>query len=201
MNLSIRRSSNVFAIGFALLVLGSCSSVLKPESGAKKNPDVDFASYKTFAWISDEPMISGPVRMLDRSKDRVERAIVAALVSKGYTFIDNPEIADFTVGWTLGERKRLDTVTVPGQYHAGWRMYYGAWTSERDRRRNMVSYGWSTESVTYTQNMLSVDIFDVRLLEPSWHGYTTRELSADDRREMEPTINDAVDDIMAFFPP
>ena len=80
-------------------------------------------------------------------------------------------------------------------------MYYGAWTSSTARIRNMQSYGSSTELIAYTENMLAIDIFDVKLREPAWHGYSSMDLSGDDRRHMEPTINAAVKDIMGHFPP
>ena len=196
-----RQIVRVVIAGALALAVSACASAPKSETGAQRNSDVDFSTYKTFAWISDKPMLSGPGRTLDRNKERVEAAIVANLTSKGFTQIEDPEKADFTVAYTVGSRKHLGTSSVPANYHSGWRMYYGEWTSSQDRARNLQSYGSSKELTVYSENMLAIDLFDVKLGAPAWHGYSTKELTGDDRRHMENTINEAVSDILGYFPP
>ena len=182
-------------------VLASCTSTPKPETGAKIDRSIDMSGYNSFAWISDDPMISAPSRALDRNKERIERAIVAELTSRGYTMVQDREAADFAVAYSVGERRSLTQGTVPDAYISGWRMDYGEWVSRSDRARNLQTYGSSKELNAYTSNSLVIDIFDVKTKSPAWHGFSSMELTGDDRRNMEDTINRAVADIMSYFKP
>ena len=182
-------------------VLASCTSTPKPETGAKIDRSIDMSSYRTFAWISDDPLISAPARALDRNKERIERAIVAELTSRGFEKVEDRASADFVVAYSVGERRSLSQGTVPDAYQSGWRMDYGEWVSRTDRIRNMQTYGSSKELNAYTSNSLVIDIFDVATKSPAWHGFSSMELTGDNRRNMEATINAAVADIMSYFKP
>ena len=49
--------------------------------------------------------------------------------------------------------------------------------------------------------MLAVDIFDVREKRPVWHGFAEKTISEKDRKQVQETVQAAVDSIMPGFPP
>ena len=78
------------AIVAALLVGGCASAPPQPES--MRDPDADFAAYRTFGW-APAPTVDGadqPLRLLDQD---IRRAIAAEMRRRGYTeSAENPDL-------------------------------------------------------------------------------------------------------------
>lgn len=152
--------------------------------------DANFAGYKTFAFISDKPLLmaqTAPVSPL--FEGRAMNAAQDALTNKGFEFVDNRENADFVVSFTMGARDKIRVTNYPSTYRGPTAWQWGApYHSEVDVRN-------------YTEGTLAIDIFDVKDRSPVWHGWAVRTISAADRRNPTPIINDVVAAILADFPP
>ncbi|MGI9455386.1 MAG: DUF4136 domain-containing protein [Aeoliella sp.] len=190
----MKATSKLFAVLCAAVILAACAA-----PGFKATHDYDdsvnFSSYQSFAWISQNPMKVGATQVPPSPllEPRIMSSLEKALVAKGYRFNNQPNDADFVVSFTVGSREeiRVDSYpTMGGGYGGRWGWggaYYG--------------HGTQTSVRQYTQGMLAIDIFSVQQRRPVWHGYATKKITADDRENQLTTIDAAVESIIAGFPP
>ncbi len=163
-----------------LFIVAACSSINVNSDYDKK---VDFAPYKTFAYHKtgiDKTEIS------DLDKKRILRSIDEAMLAKGFTKSENPDllIAFFT--------KEREQVTV-NQYNAGWG--YGwryGW--------NPYLWGGNTSVSRYTEGTLYIDLIDAKKKELIWQGEGEGVLTKDTDRKDE-KIKEFVTKILAQYPP
>ena len=184
---TVHRLIKLACAAVAALALGACSS-MTVESDF--NAGTEFSSYKTFAFISDTPLLkaqTAPISPL--FEGRVMRAAQGALSAKGYEFLDDRESADFVVSFTIGGRDKLRVTNYPSQYRGPAAWTWGA------------PYHTEVDVRNYTGGTLAIDIFDVESREPVWHGWAVRTISTADRRNPTPVINDVVEAILEDFPP
>ncbi len=171
--------------------LVACTSQV--ETITNVNPKVDISVYRSFAWISDKPLVSRirvdrPVNPVVET--RIKSAIVEGFQTKGYTMTDNRAEADFVVAFTVGTREKILLTTVPVPYHR----YY---------RRGPRAYYYGAPEVTahtYTEGVLAVDVFDVKTKQPTWHGYSTKLITLSDKKNPGPVIREIVTSTLAGFP-
>lgn len=180
----------VLAIGVSIALSGCASSV---SVDTDFNPKVDFTSYKTFAWIKADPLISAPSDFNPLNKPRIESAVVRVMTEKGFTQVTDGSAADFVVAYTVGTRDKIRVdQSYPSHYGSrwGWGGRYWGYASYND-----------THVRNYTEGRLAIDIFDVARAEPAWHGFATKNVTSKDRQNPAPIINEAVEGILAKFPP
>ena len=89
-----------------LVILAGCAA---PKPMIDFDPSHNFSKYRTFAFISDNPMIiaeglPGVSPMLEGRTVQITENILSA---RGYTRISDRTKADFTVGFTLGGRDKI----------------------------------------------------------------------------------------------
>ncbi|MBX3705309.1 MAG: DUF4136 domain-containing protein [Pseudomonadales bacterium] len=169
----------------AILVAG-CESI---QTRTDHDPAVDLSSYRTFAWVTDDPRQATPLGVTPLAGERIQRAILATLTSKGYALTDR-ESADFLVGFTVGARDqiRVQTTNVPvGVGIAG--PYWGR------------AYYQDIDVRNYTEGRLAIDLYDSKLKRPIWHGYATKSLTGRDQGNPERLINSAVTAILQGLQP
>ncbi|NCF15211.1 MAG: DUF4136 domain-containing protein, partial [Gammaproteobacteria bacterium] len=53
----------------------------------------------------------------------------------------------------------------------------------------------------YDKGMLAMDVFDVEERRPVWHGVATKSIKESDIKDLDGTIQAAVDAILEGFPP
>jgi len=192
----------LLTMAFVGLGLGACASTF--EATYDSDPSQDFTVYKTYGWISENPMILG-------SSDRVpnpllQPKLMAALESglsmKGYTRVDDPETADFAVSFTVGSREEIRVDSYPTTYAGYGRAGYPGWGGA------YYGYGYggmgmatSTQVRQTTKGMLGLDVFDVKTHRPVYHSVATKTISDSDRKKMDETIQAAVDAVLVAFPP
>ncbi len=173
----------------AALILTSCATL---RVGSDYDRAASFADYHTFAWMPPHTRIyesSNPL-VVQRAHD----AIQAALTAKGYRLVSDPADADFVVDFTIGARERTDLYSYPAPYGGPWvwagPYWWGApyWGSEVNVHR-------------YREGTISVDIFDGRTHRPVWHGWARKELTRADMEHSASSIREAVDSVLARFPP
>ena len=176
------------------LFISACATT--PTVVTYADPAQSFEQYKSFAWISDEPMlVSGDREPYDYIVTILQSSIVEDLTSKGYTFIDDAENADMAVSFTVGTREDLVIRDNSIDYFgSNWR-----WGHDNFYRNSSSNY----QSVhKYTEGSLSIDIYDVERKSPVWHGGATKDLSsAELKGDSVESTKEAVKTILANFPP
>ncbi len=182
----------------ALLAVG-CAA---PAPMIDYDPSYDFSQDRTFAFISERPLLRGEGAeggnpMLEGRLMQITENILSA---RGLTRISDPEKADLAVGFTLGGREKLQVNSSPsyspyyGAGYRGWgRGYHGGYGG---------GYGGGTVDVRqYTEGTLSVDIYDPQEHKPVWHGRAVRRITTKMQENMEETIQEILGGIFATFPP
>lgn len=150
------------------------------------NPAVNFDQYKTFSWVSPHPLVDPSPDVSPLLEGRIEQTVRDLLVAKGYRFVDDPQQADFVVGFGLGASDKLRIDTYPSTYRGPWH-----WRGQ--------AHDASVRQ--HTEGRLVVDIFDVRSHQPAWHGWATRTLTSNDLKEPQNALRAALTAILANFPP
>lgn len=192
----IRRAS-LLIMAIASIGLAGCASTF--QASYDSDPEQDFSTYKTWGWISENPMIVGGTDRVPNPllEPKIMRAMENGLAAKGYTRIDDPEAADFTVSFTVGSREEIRVDSYPSAY-AGYG--YGAYP-----RWGGAYYGYGMSTNTQvrqtTKGMLAMDVFDVKSHQPVFHAVATKTISDSDREKVDVTIQAAVDSVLSAFPP
>ena len=166
----------------AMTVLIGCQTISATHDF---NPAVNFDQYRTFAWISSHPLVDPAPSVSPSLASRIEQTARDLLTAKGYRYVDDPEKADFVVGFGLGATDKVRIDTYPATYRGPWH-----WNGARDVTVRQ-----------HTEGRLVVDIFDVRTHQPAWHGWATRTITTSDRKDPQPAIRSALTAIFANFPP
>ena len=172
-----KRFAAFFSI-FAVASFMACSNV-----GVKTDfdPDIDFTSYKTFAWLNiDSRQGEGTYANVELVDQRIKRAVDEQLTDFGYTRANN-ESPDFLVAYY--------TITNDKERAAdyGYR-YFG-----HSHRVNDV------QVYQYDQGTLIIDIVDRKLNQLIWRGWSSQSL--DNINPTENQIQKAVSQILNQFPP
>ena len=153
--------------------------------------EADFSGYKTYNWISDDPLIVPAGRtpaISPLNTRRILTAIEMELDRKGYARVAAGDTADFAVAFTVGTRERIDIDSYPRGYRGPWYWRPSYWNG-------------GIHAITYEEGMLAIDIFDVSTRQPVWHGSTRKVITQRDVDYPAPVIREAVAAILAKFPP
>jgi len=179
------------------LGLGACATGF--QAIYDSDPAHDFSAYKTFAWMSENPMIVGPTNRMPSPllEPKIMRAVEADLVAKGFSQVNDPEAADFVLSFTVGSREEIKVNSYPASY-AGYG-YRGAWGWGGPYYG--VGVATETEVRQYQKGMLALDVFDVKQHRPVYHAVAEKSITESDRKKMDETINAAVDAVLQSFPP
>ncbi|MDJ0951577.1 MAG: DUF4136 domain-containing protein [Alphaproteobacteria bacterium] len=167
----------------------------RASADATYDPGVDFSKYKTFAWVTDAPMLkSGSAKFRIPTEDvlkTIRATIESQLAAKGFQKADP---ADFTVAFMVGVRDMAliqhwatTGPTLPG--HGSYR-WYG-------------SHPIQSRSATheYKEGELSVDIFDAKTNRAVWHNWAATKVYAQERITPQEVVNEVVTEILDPFPP
>ncbi len=181
-------------LAFLLLAgffLSGCATV---KSGSHYDESASFEGYRSFSWITDEPLIVGAGDSLAVSpltQKKIVDAIAGELTRKGFVYTADRDSADFVVSYTVGTRDRIEATSYPSAYHGAWGWHlYGRYYYETEVVHRM-----------YTEGTLGVDVFDGRTKQPVWHGWATKTISTSDWEDPSPSIDKAVTALFAQFPP
>jgi len=175
------------------LIVAGCSSSGGIESTYDYNREVDFRGYKTYAFISENPMAvsqaQGAVNPM--LQGRLMESIRVTMNGKGYNEVTNVEAADMAIGFTVGSRDQIKVDTYPSSFHTGYSRrgyYYG------------YNYGTETRVRQYTEGQLAVDVFDVASKNPAFHGVASKKITDADRENQQQTLNTITAEALAGFP-
>jgi len=195
----MKTTTTLLASIVATVGLAGCASNF--EATFDHDPSNDFSNYKTFAWVSEHPMkIGHVVRTPDPLLEQeIMVTIESGLGSKGYRLISDLESADFALSLTLGSREEIKADAYPtmavGYSGYGYPSHWGGWGSP------YYAMGTSANVRSYDKGMLAMDVFDVEGRRPVWHGVATKSIKESDIKDLDGTIQAAVDAILEGFPP
>ena len=150
------------------------------------NQSADFSSYRSFSFISDKPLLEAVIGVSPLMEGQLINAARNELTSKGYRFTADPEAADFVVSFTMSARDKLKITSYPAKY--------------RSPRGRGTSYDNDVDVRNYIEGTLAIIIFDAERRSPVWHGWATKTISTQDRRNPTPVIDKVVAAILAEFP-
>lgn len=175
------------AISLAVLGLAGCAST-PLDVGSEQHPQADLTGYRSFVWISEDPLIrpsrdASPVSPL--TARLIREAIERELSSKGFNRVADGSSADFVVAFTVGARDRIDADSYPEPYRGNW-----LWRWE----------GRYVDLRTYREGTLSIDVFDGKSRQPVWHGWARKTITQADSSDPDPVIRRAVARILEKFP-
>lgn len=172
-----------------LLLSAACSSI---STESDFDAGTDFSNYKTFAFISDSPLMVAQAEPLSPLfEGRVMTATRNELTNKGFEFIENRDEADFVISITMGSRDKIRVNSYPTTYRGG----PGGWGW------GAPYYNTEVDVRNYTEGTLAIDVFDVEARGPVWHGWAVKTISNGDRSNPTPVINKVVAAILTDFPP
>lgn len=172
----------------ASLLLAGCSS-LAPT--VDYDASVDFSRFQTFTWITEQPMLTadGQPPADPQLEGLLMEATRATLEDKGFAFVEPSGAPDFVVAFTVGSREGMRVSSYPAPSAARGRAWNPHWG------------GAHALTHRYTEGQLAIDILEVALARPVWHGTAARAITAGDRENMSETVAEFVDAILAKFPP
>jgi hypothetical protein len=178
----IRTCSLVATLVLCAFAISGCATVAAHHDF---NPNVNFDQYKSFAWISANPLVDPAPSVGPQIESKLQQTAKDLLTAKGYRFVDDPLKADFVVGFGLGATDKVRIDAYPATYRGPWH-----WPASHDAAVRQ-----------HVEGRLVVDIFDVKTRQPAWHGWATRSLSTSGKKDPQPAIRAALTAIFANFPP
>jgi hypothetical protein len=180
----------------AIYTVIACATPLRPTTDY--DPNIDFSRFQTFTWIDANPLIR--VSTQRPLSPMVQQQLMAdtqrALTARGLRFEADSVRADLAVAFTVGSRENIRITTHPS---ASFR---------RPGHRSWPTHGWggywpnsTVETRQYTEGQLAIDLFDIENGRPAWHGTVSRRITRGDRNDPAPALQEAVEAIVALFPP
>jgi hypothetical protein len=162
--------------------LFSCNSVKVTSDYDSK---VNFKSYKTFAFYKPE---IDRAKISDLDKKRILRAIEVALLEKGFTKSNAP---DMLVGIFAKSREKVNINQNQNNQGFGWR--WNPWMMNGLNSNIQVSQ--------FSEGTLFIDFIDTTKKELIWQGIGSGALKTQNREKKEIRIKEFVAEIMTQFPP
>lgn len=179
-----QRFKNPIAFFLLAMALAGCARV---RVATDYDRSANFGALHTYGWRPGPQQGMGDPRFDSSLLDmRVRAAIDRVLVSKGYAKAIPGTPPDFLVGYHAVVRQKTSVQTINTWY--GYRV--GGW-------------GWPQTTVyDYDEGTLLIDVIDPATMKLLWRGTGTGVVdpqASPEKRERR--INDAVEEILAGFPP
>jgi hypothetical protein len=156
------------------------------------NPDFDFGSIRSYAWLPHESPPGTDLRINNALiNDRVVAAVDTRLEAKGYRKVD-AGTPDIYVTWLGAIDRRIRVDTINDYYGSSWHgSYRCCWGSPR---RTLVS--------EYEEGTLIIDVLNSVDRKLVWRGIGRDYIrTMQSPEETTRNIHAAVDGILADFPP
>jgi len=179
----------------SLSLLTACQS--PQEAQIRFDNNADFGSIKTFAWVTDQPLA---FHRLDKAtiapelEEKLKTYTRAVLINKGLTFIENPELADIAVSFSVGSRIiKVPTLDRYPPAISGEDLYESG-LNDRLRAYNMIDK-------TYLEGQICVDFHSISRKQTLWHGTVPDIRLTSEELFDESLLELILDKILAEFPP
>ena len=174
------------ALMMALTGLTACTAL--PTGYSDFDPQTDFSSFQTFAFLPEDTLfVASPNPVNPQLEPTLIDEARKALTRKGYTYTNDPEQADFLVGFSVGGTPTART---------------SVFTSNQ-RQVYVVGQTQRTEVVTQesTEGGLVIDFYDQETGQKKWMGWAIQEITMGDLQRLRVTVNELVGVILDHFPP
>ena len=180
---------NVMMCAFTILLAGCSTS----QPMIDYSPQTDFSQYRSFAFISDHPLIRGEGAETGSPllEGRLMHTTENILASRGFRRVADRERADIAIAFTVGGREKIKVTNYPEPYRPSYNRW--GWGAGH--------YVGETTVQQYTEGTLAVDIYDVKERKPVWHGRAMRKISKKMQENPGETVREIVSEIFATFPP
>ncbi len=169
-----------------VLALAGCAS--QPHISSQSRLDTDFASYKTYAWVS--PLATDNAGYSTIITSHFKSAVQSQMSVRGYTFdANNP---DLLINFFSNVETRSATRSSPSVsvgYRGGFA--YGL---------SMPLLGNTVESRNYKVGTVSIDVVDAKRKELVWAGALEGALSSKAMQNPNGAIQSAVVQIFTKYP-
>jgi hypothetical protein len=186
-----RQRFTLSAVAQLLVLLASltgCTSL--PVGYSDFDNETDFSGYKTFAWISKNPLHVGSLEYVPPDFERMMMdEIRTNLTRRGFKYVAKPKDADFVVGFTAGSQATMRNTSYRQDYQSSWLV--GGYTYSQFGR-------YSQDS---KEGGIVIDIFDRVKAEKKWMGWSITELTMNDQMDLRDVVRELVTVILARFPP
>lgn len=169
------------------LALNACETL---RVGSDYDRTADFAGYRSFSWLPRQDYGTRNPLIVERARE----AIQSELRKKGYVYSADSGPADFAVDFTIGSQERVNVSTYPPPYAGPWYWYGPRWWGYR-------YWGTGVDVHRYREGTLAIDMFDAKTDKPVWHGWARKPLTRTDLEHSDVSIPEAVDAVLATFPP
>ena len=178
--------SRLFFVAVATLLITACASPTVTDV----DPNADFSSYKTFAFLSDVASEKQPYESLERA--HLKASVGREMMARGYVH-DNAG-PDLLINFAIETQEKLKTRTVPTSgYAIGYDPFF-----------DVYDVGWGMSHTTridqYTEGTLEIDLIDVDERRMIWQGRTKGRVTQKDMINFKSTLDEAVADIFEQFP-
>ncbi len=189
--MSYRFVRSAFRVALAAAALALMTTAVRAQDvGFNAMPGIDFAKYKTYAWVQ----IQGEKYPDDITDTQIKTAIDSQLGAKGLTK-GSADSADLLVGYhaAVDKEQQLNTYSMGGPAWGWGPGYYG--------------YGYgggSTTSTTSTIHVgtLSVDMYDRGAKQLVWRGMASKTLDPKAKPEKRTkNLTKAVTKMLKNYPP
>ena len=174
------------AIVFAAVSLAGCSTISVQYD---YDNTVDFMQYKTFGWVAPPDQATRSSAQAAKANSglldkRIRTAITQEMTARGMT--EDAANPDLLVVFHLGSKDKIQ-VTDWGYHYSNY--YWGG--------RNQI------DVYQYTEGQLIIDMVDAASKDLVWRGSGTKAVNTTKQtpEQMQESINQAVNQIMASFPP
>ena len=171
---------SVLVLAAAALVFASCNVTSHTEKAA----GVNFSSYKTFAWVSNNNEKKADRADNDIVDNNIKNSISEELEKKGWTEVDNnPDVVlDYNVAVKRGSKRETDPVYAYPytQYLYGRRRVYSIWYPS-------ALMGYHSYNVPFKEGELTVNMVDAKTNKLIWEGWAEGEINSRNMTTKEAT--------------
>jgi hypothetical protein len=182
--------SRLFFSSIGLLLLLSCAVATHAKMATDFNPNVDFSSYKTFAYIGGVESLVRLQLNPDLLNDRIHRAVARELTAKGLREVQPEANPDLVVRyWVEAESDAHLTGTAHWGMYGSY--YYGYWT---------VMYTTMSTPVTH-EGLLGVEMIDAKSKDLAWRLYVSEKIIHNDPDKIWKTADKNIVKAYKSYPP
>ncbi len=175
-----------YALAVALLLV-ACSNA--PVVRSDYDPNADFSSYRTFAFM--QPLGTDRAGYTTLLTERLKRAAAMQMESRGYAFDErNP---DLLINFQAQVQSRTEYVSPPPTmwgYGAG---PYGAWPGYG-------GYAFGPDVIQYNEGTLKVDLIDAKRKQMVWEGIGTSLVDNAQQADSDLMVQNMMTSIFARYP-
>ena len=182
-----------YSAGLKLMMLGGLIGALAgcastPKVFSQADPTTDFGAYRTYGFYDNPATDNAKYESLITNFLKV--SVAQQMDARGLEY--NPENPDIVVNFFLNTKEKVTSRSVPSMsgYYGFRDPYYDPWPG----------YAYETRIDQYTEGTLNVDVADVKQQKLVWEGSTVGRITDEVIRNLEKSLDLAVQDIFAQYP-